>query len=243
MRALFTYVRKGYPSGFVFDVDRLEIRDGERLGIVGNNGAGKTTMLLLLLGLLRPDRGDIRLGGRSVRSFSLSWRSDTASYLGEQSLLPFLSPWEFWQFVGDAYGIDREDRIDRLAEFEAFVGASIRPKSGRKFIRDYSHGTRKKIGLVAAMIVRPRLLVLDEPFTNLDPASRAALEEMLRRLNGEHGTTIVVSSHDLEHLVEVSSRILLIENGRIRFDGVSDGETLGFVRNRLTRRYVKRVGT
>lgn len=234
MHTQFVDVRKCYHSGFVLDVPNLEIMAGERIGLVGNNGAGKTTLLLLLLGLLRMQRGDILLDGESVRSFSLSWRSKASSYMEESSLIPYLNPWEFWQFVGNAYGLDREERIRRLRDYEGFIELAIGAGRRKKYIREYSQGNRKKIGLVAAIMVRPRLLVLDEPFTNLDPRSRVALEDLLLALNARHGSTLFISSHDLENVVEVSGRILLIEDGRIFFDGASGRETLHFVREHLT---------
>lgn len=234
MHAHFSDVLKRYDSGFVLEVPDLKIGAGDRVGLVGNNGAGKTTLLRLLLGLLRLQRGDIRLNGESVRSFSLSWRSGTSSYIDETSLIPFLNPWEFWEFVGDVYGVDRKEWIRRLREYDGFVELATGRRGKKKYIRDYSQGNRKKIGLVASMIVRPKLLVLDEPFTHLDPRSRAALEHFLLSLNADHGTTLFVSSHDLENIVEVSDRILLLEDGRIHFDGDSGQDTLQFVRGHLT---------
>lgn len=234
MDVIFNGVQKRYDSDFRLDVVRLEIARRDRLGLVGNNGAGKTTMLLLMLGLLRFQKGDVLLDGDSVRTFSLSWRSKTSSYLSESSLIPFLNPAEYWRFVGDAYGIERDEQLQRLAGYDGFVELAAGSKARKKYIRDYSQGNRKKIGLVAAMMVRPSLLVLDEPFTGLDPRSRASLEDLLLALNAEHGTTLVISSHDLVHVVDVSSRILLIEAGRLLFDGASNRETLRFIHDHLT---------
>lgn len=238
---LLSRVEKRYVSGFVLDVERLAIAAGERVGVVGNNGSGKTTLLRLILGLLRFQNGEIRLDGGSVSEFSLVWRSKTASYMSEASLLPFLNPWEFWQFVGDAYGVERDEQRRRLAAFDGFVEVASGPKARKKYIRDYSEGNRKKIGLVAALMVRPHLLVLDEPFTKLDPRSRSVLEHLLLALNVEAGTTLVISSHDLENVVEVSNRILLLENGRIVIDRNSGRETLRFIRDRLTQGYERRA--
>jgi len=229
-------VRKRYDSGFELEVRHLDVTAGERVGVVGNNGAGKTTLLHLLLGLRSMQRGAILLDGESVGTFSLSWRSRTSSYLGESCLLPYLNPWEFWQFVGDAYGLKRTERIRRLREYESFVELAVGRGRDKKYLRDYSQGNRKKIGLVAAMMVRPRLLVLDEPFTSLDPRSRSALEDGLLALNAEHGTTLFISSNDLAPVVQVSGRMLMIDRGRIVHDGASGPATLRFMRERLTGR-------
>ncbi|MEX2401548.1 MAG: AAA family ATPase, partial [Rhodothermales bacterium] len=151
-------------------------------------------------------------------------------------LIPFLTPWEFWQFVGDAYGVPREEQRLRLYEFADFVELPSHVQRKKKFIRDFSQGQRKKIGLVAAIMVRPRRLVLDEPFTHLDPRSRARFEELVLSLHASHGTATVISSHDLEHVVDVSDRVLLIEEGRILFDGSVDRNTLHVIRTHLTGR-------
>lgn len=232
---------KRYESGFELVVPNLQIAEGERVGLVGNNGAGKTTLLLLMLGLLKMQRGNVHLDDTSVHDFSLSWRSKTSSYLEESSLIPYLDPWEYWKFVGVTYGLGRNELVARLSRHDRFVELDAGSKGKKKLIRDYSQGNRKKIGLVAAMMVQPRLLILDEPFTNLDPRSRTQLEVLLRKLNEEHGTTIIASSHDLEHVVEVSRRIVMIEDGRIVFDGPSGHETLRIVREHLTGRELRRA--
>lgn len=241
MHITISELQKRYSSGFTLSFNRLDVAECERVGLVGNNGAGKTTMLRAMLGLVQFQRGTVLLGGRSVRRFDLRWRVETASYLGEASLLPFLTPIEYWQFVGEAYGIDVGEVSRRLEAFDGFVELADGPTGRKKFIRAYSEGNRKKIGLVAAMMVHPRLLVLDEPFTHLDPRSRMALEAHLLRLNAEQGTTLVISSHDLEHVDAVSSRMLLLEHGRLAFDGASGGGTLESIRRRLTSGYVKRA--
>lgn len=236
MVTCFQGFEKRYDDGFTLNIPSLEIKSGQRVGIVGNNGAGKTTLLLSMLGLLRFQKGDVEINGRSVRSFDVGWRSQSAAYLGESSLISFLTPWEFWQFVGDAYGVSREEQRLRLYAFADFVELPPHAQRKKKLIRDFSQGQRKKIGLVAAIMVRPRRLVLDEPFTHLDPRSRARFEELILSQHASHETTTVISSHDLEHVVGVSDRVLLIEKGRIRFDGSVDSNTLHAIRTHLTGR-------
>lgn len=205
-------VKKTYPSGFTLVVDRLKLDAHERVGLVGNNGAGKTTLLLLSLGLLRRDGGYVRVAGHDVARTG-SWRRRTASYLGESSLISFLTPKEYVTFVGKAYDLSR-DRIDRrLRRFEDFLGFTRNEE--RKLIREFSSGNRKKIGLVAAMITEPSLLVLDEPFAGLDPRSQSLLRNALDALNERCGTSLFVSSHDLSHVVEFCKRVVVLDGGRV----------------------------
>lgn len=208
-------VSKTYPSGFTLKIDRLKIDPMDRVGVVGNNGAGKTTLLLLTLGLLRKDRGRIRISGANILETS-EWRRRTASFLGDSSLIPFLTPDEYWSFVGSAYGLRGGEVANRLEMFDDFVEG---PTSGKqKLIRDFSTGSRKKIGLTAAMMVHPELLVLDEPFAGLDPRSQVRLRELLAELNERQGTALFVSSHDLIHVVEFCRRIVVVDRGRIMQD-------------------------
>ena len=207
-------VSKTYPSGFTLKIDRLKIDGEERVGLVGNNGAGKTTLMLLTLGLIRFDGGGVRMNGVDIKRTS-KWRRMVASYLGEASLITFLTPTEYWSFVAAAYDTDHIDFARRLRRYEDLHGVSAPDK---RLIREFSAGSRKKIGLVAAMIVRPALLILDEPFAGLDPRSQAALLEALSDLNREYGTTLFVSSHDLGHVVDLSSRIVVLDGGRVAQD-------------------------
>ncbi len=227
-----TNVSKTYPSGFNLRIDRLAIEEGERVGLVGNNGAGKTTMMLLTLGLLAKDAGQIRVNGFDVHG-GIRWRRLTASYLGESSLITFLTPREYWAFVARAYELKPEELEVRLEEFEDFI--EVPSSKGGKLIRELSAGNRKKVGLLAAMLVRPRLLVLDEPFANLDPRSQNQLQGQLRRLNDEFGCTLFISSHDLPHVVEVGRRIVVVDRGRIVQDAPVCPGSLRDLRTLLTR--------
>lgn len=203
---------KTYPSGFTLMLERLKIEVSERVGLVGNNGAGKTSLLLLTLGLLDMDRGRVRIDGEDVAATG-EWRRRTGSFLGEASLMPFLTPMEYWSFVAAAYDIRPEELANRLEAFDDFIEL---PSAGKKkLIREFSTGNKKKIGLTAAMMVRPNLLLLDEPFAGLDPRSQRNLRRLLAELNDRHGTTLFVSSHDLVHVLEFCGRIVVLDGGRV----------------------------
>lgn len=207
-------VSKTYSSGFTLKVERLKIEAEERVGLVGNNGVGKTTLMLLTLGLLKAGSGQVRMNGIDIRR-ARKWRRNVSSYLGDSSLLTFLTPFEYWSFIATAYGIQRIDLMRRLRRYDGLHGVA---EGEQKLIRDFSAGGRKKIGLVAAMIVRPSLLLLDEPFAGLDPRSQVDLLDALDDLNREYGTTLFVSSHDLGHVVDLCSRIVVLDGGRVAQD-------------------------
>lgn len=201
---------------FALDVPSLHIDAGETVGLVGNNGAGKTTFLRLLLDLLRTDEGHILIDGEPVHK-TTAWKARLGSYLDESFLLDFLTPMEFFVFVGNLYGMDQHALHTSLDPYRGFLSAHVFG-SNPPFIRDLSMGNKKKVGIVAAMFIEPQLLILDEPFANLDPGSQLRLKAMLHALNETRGTTLLLSSHDLGHVTEVCRRIVVIDGGRLERD-------------------------
>lgn len=204
---------KKYPENFVLNVPELVIESGEFFGLVGNNGAGKTTYLRLILDLLQATEGVVLSNDKDVAKDE-SWKIYTGSYLDEGFIINFLTPEEFFQFVGTTYKMSQSQVNEALQRFEAFFNGEILGRK-KKYIREFSKGNIQKIGIAAAILSAPKVLVLDEPFANLDPTSQILLKRMLTLLNREHHSTILVSSHNLNHIVEVSTRIVLLENGKI----------------------------
>lgn len=205
-------------------IEELSIPEGTVWGLVGNNGAGKTTFLRLLLDLLRADTGKVTIAGVD-NTATAAWRSRTGSYLDESFLLDYLSPAEYLEFVGAIYGLRGAALQEAIAPYRAFFPDGLLDSRSR-YIRDLSKGNAKKVGIVAAMFVRPALLVLDEPFANLDPGSQIQLKLMLSQLNMTAGTTVVLSSHDLGHVTELCTRIAVLEEGRIVREQSTSDETL-----------------
>lgn len=197
------------------DIPALEIQRGEIIGLVGNNGAGKTTLLRLMLDLYKADKGNVCICGKDV-SKSEDWKSFTGSFIDNSFLIDFLSPEEYFHFIGDCYGLTKQDVTARLSAYERFMNGELLKKG--KLIKSLSAGNRQKVGILAAMISNPALLILDEPFNFLDPSSQIELVRILQGLNTEHETTMVLSSHNLDNLGECSSRILLMEKGRLISD-------------------------
>ena len=205
-------LRKLYKGVPAVTIDQLEIFSGEVIGLVGNNGAGKTTFFRLLLDLIRADSGEILSKGKSVTTTE-EWKSYTAAYIDEGFLIEYLTPEEYFYFVGKLNQQSKADVDDFLEHYKAFFDDAIVGK--KKYIRDFSKGNQFKIGIVAALLTNPELLILDEPFANLDPTTQLRLVDMIRQLAQDKRMCIIVSSHDINHIAEVSTRILLMEKGSI----------------------------
>lgn len=206
-------LRKAYNQKIVLNINELVINRSEIFGLVGNNGAGKTTLFRLLLDLIKADKGEVSLGGLVV-SRSEEWKDYTMSYLDEGFLIDFLTPEEFFYFIGNIYGMDKQQVDEKLAAFGLFFNEEIIGYRG-KYIRDFSKGNKQKIGVVSALITDPQVLILDEPFNSLDPTSQILLKRILVDYNNRTGATILISSHNLKHVTDVCQRIILLEKGII----------------------------
>lgn len=205
-------IEKNFGKKRAVHIEQFAIPDGEMLGVVGNNGAGKSTLFRLMLDLLAPDTGRVTINGQDVKG-NESWKQFTGAYLDDSFLIDYLTPEEFFHFVGKVYGMTKDTIDARLAEFEKLMNGEILGQ--KKFIRDYSMGNKQKIGIIAAMLHEPDILILDEPFNFLDPSSQSAVKHLLKKYNEEKEATIIVSSHNLNHTVEISGKIALMENGEI----------------------------
>ncbi len=214
-------LQKAYGKKVALLITELHIKEKELIGLVGNNGAGKTTMLSLILDLIEPTNGCVKSKANLV-SASDDWKSYTGSYLNEGFLIPFLTPFEFLEFIGSLHGKNRADVTNFLKENSNFFTEEI---SSKKYNRELSAGNKNKLGILASFLSDPEILILDEPFSNLDPSSQSWLKSKLKKLN-EEGVTILISSHDLNHVTEICNRILLLENGIIIKDTNTNTETL-----------------
>ena len=214
---------KKYNGTTVLQIDNLSIPKGQSFGLVGNNGAGKTTFFSLLLDLIQPTTGAI-INNESPVHTSENWKSFTASFLDESFLIGYLTPEEYFYFIGDLRGQNKADVDALLSKHEEFFNGEI--LNNKKYLRDLSKGNQKKVGIIATLIGNPEVVVLDEPFANLDPTTVNRLKKIIKELSENPQVTILVSSHDLQHTVEVCDRIVALNKGEVVKDIVTSDETL-----------------
>jgi ABC-2 type transport system ATP-binding protein len=211
---------KTYKDTTVLSIDSLELSKGEIIGLVGNNGAGKTTFFSLLLDLIKPSTGYIENNQIRVDE-SEDWKSTTAAFIDESFLIGYLTPEEYFSFIAGLRSVSKADLEFFLERFDTFFNEEILGRN--KYIRDLSKGNQKKVGIAAAFIGAPELVILDEPFANLDPRAQMQLQNLLREINQDLGCSIFVSSHDLLHVSELCQRILILNKGELVKD-VTKGE-------------------
>ena len=203
---------KTYKDTTVLSIESLELSKGEIIGLVGNNGAGKTTFFSLLLDLIKPSTGHIENNQIRVDQ-SEAWKSTTAAFIDESFLIGYLTPEEYFSFIAGLRNINKADLDTFLNRFSTFFNEEILGRN--KYIRDLSKGNQKKVGIAAAFIGAPELVILDEPFANLDPRAQMQLQKLLREINQDLGCSIFVSSHDLLHVSELCQRILILNKGEL----------------------------
>lgn len=216
-------LKKNYGTVCVCNVPDLIINNGEIIGLVGNNGAGKTTLFRMVLDLILPTSGEVFSKDINVKGKD-EWKCYTASYLDEGFLIDYLTPEEYFYFIGNLNRLSKTDVWEFVKTFEEFFNDEI--LSSNKYIRDLSKGNQNKVGIAAALISNPEVLVLDEPFANLDPTTQIRLKKLVKDLNATKGTTILISSHDLNHVTDVCTRIILLEKGNIIKDLIKNENTL-----------------
>lgn len=229
---------KRYGDKTVVDIPSLTINQGEIIGLVGNNGAGKTTLFRLMLDLTDATTGYVEYdfakssalssngsssdasaesddAGTSVikASSSESWKQFVGAYLDESFLIDFLTPEEYFDFVADVHHISQEKLNATLASYKELMNDEILGQG--KYIRDFSAGNKQKIGIIATFLPQHQLVILDEPFNYLDPKGQNLLKHCLVELNQRFNLTILVSSHNLQHTIDISTRVLLMEKGQI----------------------------
>lgn len=216
-------ISKKYGPVEVLNIDSLDIPKGQSFGLVGNNGAGKTTYFNLLLDLIRPTTGRITNNNVIVNE-SEDWKTFTGSFIDETFLIGYLTPEEYFDFIGDLRGMNKEDVKSFTAQFDEFFNGEVLGK--KKYLRDLSKGNQKKAGIVAAMMGNPQVVILDEPFANLDPTTQIRLKKMLKVLTDDREVTVLVSSHDLSHVTEVCERIVVLDKGKVVKDIQTSEATL-----------------
>ncbi len=214
---------KTYNGKTVLKIDTLDIPKGQSFGLVGNNGAGKTTYFSLLLDLIQPTTGFITTNSIQVNK-SENWKPFTSAFIDESFLIGYLTPEEYFYFIGELRGQNKADVDKLVTEFEDFFHGEILGQ--KKYLRDLSKGNQKKAGIVAALIGHPEVVILDEPFANLDPTTQIRLKAIVKDLAEKQGITVLISSHDLLHVTDVCERIVVLEKGEIVKDLITNEATL-----------------
>ena len=206
------HLKKQFGETIACNVEEFTINDGDILGLVGNNGAGKSTLFRIMLDLLKADYGTVTINGINPAE-SEDWKQFVGAYLDEGFLIDFLTPEEYFAFLGKISGKTQAEVDERLKDFERFAADEVFGQ--KKLIRNLSAGNKQKVGIISALFNKPQIIVLDEPFNFLDPSSQNMLKHLLTEYNRETGATILCSSHNLAHTVDISSRIALLEHGVI----------------------------
>ncbi|WP_456421804.1 ABC transporter ATP-binding protein [Lutibacter sp.] len=218
-----TNLTKKYNNVQVLNIEELTIPDGQTFGLVGNNGAGKTTFFNLILDLISPTTGFITNKNIQVNK-SEEWKPFTSAFIDESFLIGYLTPEEYFYFIGELRGLNKADINVFLQQFKEIFNEEILGK--KKYLRDLSKGNQKKAGIVSALIGNPEVIVLDEPFANLDPTTQIRLKILLKELTKNNNSTVLISSHDLGHITEVCERIVVLDKGNVVKDLKTSKETL-----------------
>mgnify|MGYP001814924714 CR=1 FL=1 len=214
---------KVYNGITVLNIENLDIPKGQSFGLVGNNGAGKTTYFSLLLDLIQPTTGYIKSKDILVNE-SEDWKPFTSSFIDESFLIGYLTAEVYFYFIGELRDQNKADVDALVSQFEDFFHGEILAQ--KKYLRDLSKGNQKKAGIVAALIGNPEVIILDEPFANLDPTTQIRLKQIVKDLAQKQGVTVLISSHDLLHVTDVCERIVVLEKGEIVKDLATSEATL-----------------
>ena len=209
---------KTYGDKVAVDDLTLHIAPGEIFGFIGHNGAGKTTTLKACSGILQFDQGDIFVNGKSVRTDPIGCKQDMAYVPDNPDLYEFLTGVQYLNFVADIYGVSREDRTARMKEYGELLGMT---DDLALPISDCSHGMKQKVALVAALIHKPRLIIMDEPFVGLDPVAAHQLKQVMHR-HCQEGGAIFFSTHVLEVAEKLCHKIAIIKGGKLVTSGTTE---------------------
>ncbi|WP_426350774.1 ABC transporter ATP-binding protein [Alloiococcus sp. CFN-8] len=213
-----TNLTKSYGNKKAVDDLTLHIQPGEIYGFIGHNGAGKTTTIKACCGILQFDSGEILVDGMSIKDEPLKCKKEIAYIPDNPDLYEFLSGIKYLNFVADIYGVskgEREERIKKYSDLFELTEDLAQPISA------YSHGMKQKLAVIAALIHKPKLIIMDEPFVGLDPKASFSLKELMRELCAEGGA-IFFSTHVLEVAEKLCHKIAIIKDGRLVVAGPTE---------------------
>ncbi len=203
---------KRYKEVLAVDHIDLNVNAGDVYGFLGPNGAGKTTTLRMALGLIMPTEGTVELFGRDPMHHGAHALEGVAGFVEAPRFYPYLTGRKNLELLAALDGGGAHERID-----EVLTVVELAPRARHK-VGGYSHGMRQRLGIAAALLRRPRLLILDEPATGLDPAGMRDMRELIRRLAAED-ITVLLSSHQLPEVQELCDRVAIVDRGRVVYEG------------------------
>lgn len=212
-------LRKCYKEKKALNIASLSIDDGQVVGLIGNNGQGKTTLLKLILDLTKPTSGQVLINGSDVGETE-DWKRITGSYMNEGYLIEYLKVEEYFSFIGFLNNLDKNELNKRILRFEDFFRGEVLKQ--KKYIRDFSSGNKCKIGIAAAFIPNPSLIILDEPFAHLDPYSLAFAKSFFKEYAATNRATFIISSHQIDMISSLATRVIVLQSGLVIND-ISEG--------------------
>ena len=212
------HLTKTYGDKTAVDDLTLHIAPGEICGFIGHNGAGKTTTLKACCGILPFDKGEIFVGGRSIREDPLGCKRELAYIPDNPDLYDFLTGIQYLNFIADIYGVSKADREARIAHYGELLGMT---DDLTLPITDCSHGMKQKVALISALIHNPRLILMDEPFVGLDPIASHQLKQVMHQ-HCAQGGAIFFSTHVLEVAEKLCHKVAIIKGGRLVTSGTME---------------------
>lgn len=213
-------LEKSYDNNFSLSIPGLTINNGEFVSLLGNNGVGKTTLLRLILNLIKAKNGNILIEDINVFT-SEKWKKVVHAYLDDGFLIDFLNPEEYFEFLAKIRNISKDNLYTNLTLFSSFLPKDV--IHSKKQLGNLSSGNRQKIGIISTFIGSPKYIILDEPFAHLDPGSQSLLVKLLQNFEADPNITCLISSHNLSHLKKLNGRIILMNDGEIIKD-ISNNE-------------------
>lgn len=209
-------VSKSFGATAALSSVSFSVPAGQIVGLIGPNGAGKSTMMKAVLGLVRPDAGQIRLFGRNVSDDPTETKRLVGYVPESPALYEFLTGAEYLDFVADMYRLSAETRRERIQQF--LTGFELAGHEN-SLISGYSQGMKQKVALIAALSHRPKLLILDEALNGLDPRSARVTKDLLRNLAAHEGVGVLFSTHVLEIAQAICDRVVILDRGRVLASG------------------------
>lgn len=213
----FEDVSKIYGDKIALDSLNLEIEDGEIFGLIGHNGAGKSTSIKSLVGILEYEKGDIYIDGINIKDDPIAAKKKIGYVSDSPDMFLKMTPYELWKFIKTIYEVSDEDFDERIKS----LTQTFELEEYNQTIESFSHGMRQKTFLIATLLTDPSLWVMDEPLTGLDPQSSYNLKEMMRE-HAKKGNTVLFSTHVLDIAEKLCDRIGILKKGKLIFLGSMD---------------------